>query len=143
MAGAGVTFEVEGVEEVAAMFIDAGDRADDMRPPLQSSATMMLKAFDLNFDSHGREFNEPWKRRQRDPGHPLLEDTGEMKAGFDKRFGSDFVVLFNLKEYFKYHQSKKPRTTRLPRRVMMKIDEIRRRAIIKYFHEYIKEGKVS
>lgn len=137
MSGVGVTFEVEGADEVVAMFTDAGNRADDMRPPLQKSSSMMLKAFDLNFDSHGREFAEPWKRRQRDPGHPMLEDTGEMKHGFDRRYGADYVELYNHADHFKYHQSKKPRSTRLPRRIMMKIDEIRRRAILKYFHEYI------
>ena len=141
MADVTLTFEVEGVEEVATMFRVADNKASNMSEPLQKSSGMMLKAFDMNFDSHGRTFGEPWKARQKNPGWPLLEHTGIMKHSFDSSLGSNFVVLFNRAPWFKFHQSNKPRSTKLPRRVMMKVDEIRRRQIVKYFQEFFVGGK--
>ena len=132
-----LTIEVEGVEEVALMFDLTGQKAQDMRPTFSSVGDLMLKAFDMNFDSHGNEFGSPWKPRLKAYPWPMLEQTGRMKQGFDRRYGADYVELYNEEPYFKYHQSSKARTTRLPRRIMMKIDQKRLDMIIKEFQNYI------
>ena len=137
MAGFGLEFIANGTTEVAAMFMDAGDRGKNLNKPLQDSSKTLLKTFDMNFDSQGNTLGAPWKPRLEPYGWPLLQKTGLMRHGFGAAFGTDFVTLYNGAPYFKYHQSSAPRKTRLPRRVMMKIDEIRRQQIIKYFQAWI------
>lgn len=139
MADVALSVEVEGIEEVSMMFSTAGKKAENMHEPLQNSSSMMLKTFDMNFNSHGKELGEPWQRRKQGYPWPMLEKTGLMKESFDSVVTNDFVVLFNTVPYFKYHQSSAPRK-RLPRRVMMKIDEERRRKIAKYFQQYLMGG---
>ncbi len=134
-----VTFNVEGVTEVAAMFDTAGKRAGNMREPMQNISQVMLKTFDINFAGHGSLFGK-WQRRQKDPGHPLLEDTGAMRHGFKGKIGESYVTLFNTQDYFCFHQSNAARKTKLPRRIMMMIDEERRREVIKILQQHIIEG---
>lgn len=137
MAGVGLEFIANGTTEVAAMFDDARGRAKNLDTPLEQSSKTMLKAFDMNFDNRGNTLGAPWKPRLEPYGWPLLQKTGLMRHGFAAAFGTDFVTLFNKQWYFRYHQSAAPRKTRLPRRVMMKIDETRRVQIVKYFQAWI------
>ena len=137
MAQVQVSFEVEGNKEVAAMFDTAGKRAGNMREPMTRIRDMMLKTFDLNFASHGKVLGEPWKPRRIGRPWPMLERTGMMRNSFTGRVGGNFVELYNTQNYFKYHQSNKPRKSNLARRVMMKIDETRRRDIIKELQIHI------
>lgn len=137
MSGFGIVFTVDGVDEVAAMFEGAADRGGNMNSPLQKSSQLMLKTFDMNFNSEGGTLGMPWKPRLEPYGWPILQRTGLMRRSFGAAFGTDFVTLFNSAPYFKYHQSSAPRTTRLPRRVMMRIDDQRRTSIIKYFQSWI------
>ncbi len=141
MSQVSVTFEVEGNKEVAAMFDTAGKRAGDLREPFTRIRTMMLKTFDMNFASHGKVLGEPWKRRRVGKPWPILERTGRMKSGFKGNLGKNYVELYNTQNYFKYHQSNKPRTSNLARRVMMKIDEERRRNVIKELQMHIMRKK--
>jgi phage gpG-like protein len=141
MSQAQVTFEIEGVKEVAAMFDTAGKRAGSMREPMTRIREMMLKTFDMNFASHGKVLGEPWKPRRMGRPWPMLERTGLMRHSFTGRVGGDYVELYNTQNYFKFHQSNKPRSTNLARRVMMKIDEERRRNIIKELQMHIMGSK--
>jgi hypothetical protein len=68
------------------------------------------------------------------PG-PLLERTGDLRHSFEDIMFDDYAVIFNTAEYFKYHQSRAPRA-KLPRRVMMKIDQARKQFIQKSFQKY-------
>lgn len=50
-----------------------------------------------------------------------LVDSGEMRDSFTYKAGKQQVVISNKKDYFKYHQSSKPRQ-RIPRRRMIGIN---------------------
>ena len=140
MANLAVTFEVEGTNEVAAMFGKSIQRSGDFRKPLEKSSKLMLKTFDQNFGRQGQTLGEPWKKRKKNYPWPMLEKTGAMRKSFNYDLDADQSTLSNEAPYFKYHQSNKPRK-KLPRRIMMKIDEYRRRLIVKYIQEYIVKGQ--
>jgi phage gpG-like protein len=66
-----------------------------------------------------------------------LEKTGHMRHAFVKNTTDDYVSLTNEASYFKYHQSNKPRSSALPRRVMMTLRRQDATMIVKEFQSYI------
>jgi hypothetical protein len=62
-----------------------------------------------------------------------------MRNSFIHKEGKDYVLVTNTAPYFKYHQSRLPRR-KLPRRVMMKLDETRKQTIVKEFQKAIIEA---
>lgn len=138
MARVSVSFSVEGDVEVVSMFEAARDRARDLRTPLRRIGEMMLKTIDKNYDTHGGVWGR-WKRRKKSYPWPILEQTGQMRRSFYDKVGSDYVEIGNNdpRDIFKYHQSKAPRTSNLPRRVMMAIAEDQRRESMRILQEHI------
>jgi len=49
---------------------------------------------------------------------------------------SEQAVIHNTAEYFKYHQSRQPRS-RLPRRAMMALGNNQKAEIVRFFQAYI------
>lgn len=94
---------------------------------------------DVNFASRGSTFGEKWQPRKDNKPWPILERTGLMRRSFNQRLGPNYVEISNSAQQFKYHQSNKARN-KLPRRVMLKLDEIRRRYIVKQFQVHIKDS---
>lgn len=88
------------------------------------------------FSSEGGVIGEKWKKG---PQYHGLVRTGTMRKNFKHRATAQSLEVENTTEYFKYHQSNKPRK-KLPRRVMIKLDEPRRQMIVKEIQkEYIDE----
>lgn len=85
------------------------------------------------FESEGREIGEPWAKRKKEYPWKPLQKSGRMRGGFNYNAKKDSVTISNRVSYFAYHQSNKPRY-RLPRRVMMKIDDQRKMDIIHTFN---------
>ena len=138
--GVKVTFEIEGDKEVSMELGIEADKISKWTEPLEKIDTELLYSIDQNFSSSGALFDDAgaWVERKGDYPWPILEKTGNMRGNFHSQVFNDYLVIKNPTEYFKYHQSNKPRKA-LPRRVMMKIDSIRRTFIIKKFQEYIVE----
>ena len=97
-----------------------------------SNVGKYLKGFfkDDVFNSEGAVFNEKWVSG---PYYNRLQRTGKMRNSFIYQSAKDYVLVTNTAPYFKYHQSRLPRK-KLPRRIMMKLDETRKQKIIKFFH---------
>ena len=89
------------------------------------------------FSTQGREIGEPWQKRQKPKSWPLLDKTGKMKRGFKYDAKRLSVKIYNITDYFVYHQSNQARSTKLPRRVMMKIDNKRKANIMRRFQQII------
>ena len=83
------------------------------------------------FQTQGAVIRERWKGGKY--YHKLVR-SGRMKRSFTSESGKDFVLITNTAPYFKYHQSALPRK-KLPRRIMMKLDEKRKQKIVKLFQE--------
>lgn len=140
MARYDLSFDVEGDTEVVAMFETAGRRVRNLRVPFRKVGDMMLGVIEENYAGRGSVWGK-WKRRLHAPadGHPLLEDSRAMRGGFDTNVGSDYVEIGNVENQFKFHQSKKPRSTRLPRRIMMAVRDNQRREAVRILQQYIME----
>jgi phage gpG-like protein len=142
MAGLDLTFSIEGDKQVSRRLMIVADGVTDFTQPLHSIGGELNKTFQLNFDAEGGLFGgwpervPQYKNGQRVDTWPILQKTGRMRQGFQQNVGKVTLVIFNPVEYFKYHQSNKPRR-RLPRRVMMKIDNERADYIVKAFQAYI------
>lgn len=132
-----LSWSIEGEKQISRRFNTISNDLGDFRLPLTRIGTELKGAVDSNFSSRGVLFGEKWAPRKDKKTHPLLEKTGAMRGAFDKRIGPGFVEIFNPTDYFKYHQSNKPRKTRLPRRVMLKIDDIRKVFIVKEFQRHL------
>lgn len=142
MPGLDLNFTLEGDKQVSRRLMIVADGVKDFTQPLGNIGGELNKTFQLNFDAEGGLFGgwperKPrYKNGQRVDTWPLLQKTGRMRQGFRQNVGKVTLVIFNPVEYFKYHQSNKPRR-RLPRRVMMKIDNERANFIVKAFQAYI------
>lgn len=140
-----ITATIEGEKQLSAELLVASDHIKDWRVPLTQTGSDLLKVWQINFEGRGATFGG-WKPRKpqvrkgaRVDTWPLLEKTGAMRRSFYSKVGKDEVRLGNTAPYFKYHQSNQPRT-RLPRRVMMQLDEQQRQVVIKRFQAWIVEG---
>lgn len=130
-----LTAELEGEVQLDRRLGFVAKEIDDFEPALDASANTLLKSFDTNFEARGKLYGG-WAPRKVVADWPLLEKTGDMRGSFDKAVTRFQAVLFNTAPQFPYHQSNKPRN-RLPRRVMMMIDQQSRREIIKHFQEQV------
>lgn len=134
-----LSFSIEGEKQVSRKLAMSADGIENFDAPLRAIGKEMLRAVDSNFDSRGSLFGARWKARAKPKPWPLLEKTGEMRRGFKDNLGEGYVEIYNVQDYFKYHQSNKPRK-KLPRRLMLKIDQVRKVFIVKEFQRHIQEA---
>lgn len=127
--------ELEGEQQLSRRLGIIADGVEDFSPALENIEKELLHSVDANFSQRGGLFGG-WVPRKDDNPWPLLEKTGELRGGFMSAVKSDYLEIGNSVSYFKYHQSNQPRA-RLPRRVMLKIDQTRKVFITKAFQEYL------
>jgi len=129
-----ITFEIEGEVQLSRRMRGLSTSLDDFKGVFGKIGGYLGSFFKNEvFDTEGAVFGEKWAIG---PYYHRLQRTGKMKNSFIHKEAKDYVLITNTAPYFKYHQSKLPRR-KLPRRIMMKIDESRRQRIIKYFQEAI------
>ncbi len=138
-------WSIEGEKELSRKLIGLSSDLKDLREPFQSSADYLRTVFSKDvFDTQGGAIGEQWKRlspytvsqkaRRGYPDTPLI-GSGRMRESFKTIVSSDQAVIYNDAQYFKYHQSKAPRT-KIPRRVMMKLHDPQKQEIVRFFQEY-------
>lgn len=135
MSGVNLEVTVEGEKQVSRRLLIVADGVSDFESPLKKIGGELHKTFQSNFDSGGSLFGG-WVPRKQDYPWPILDKTSRMRNSFKQKAGKNELEITNSTSYFKYHQSNKSRK-RLPRRVMMKIDNERRNFITKTFQAYI------
>lgn len=142
-----LVFEIEGDTQLIRRLQGVEIGMKNFSPEFKKTGDLLLKTFRENFKSEGRDIGEPWKplkpetliQKQRLGFAPdILVRTGALKGGFKARPSQFEVVVSNLVDYFSYHQSNRPRN-KLPRRIMMKIDEKRKQMIVKIFQGSVQE----
>jgi phage gpG-like protein len=104
--------------------------------PLREISGDLMKTFDLNFAERGAIYGG-WAERKKSYDWPILERTGQLRAGFRDRVTSTVLRIYNPVEYFKYHQSPSARSSNLPRRVMMALRRQDATMIQKTFQRHI------
>lgn len=141
-------WKIEGEQQLSRKLRIDASNIKDFKKPFSESASRLKRIFERDvFDSQGGAIGERWARlspvtiaqkaRHGFPLQPLIR-TGAMRGSFKTAVTSDQAVIYNTAEYFKYHQSNKPRR-HLPRRVMMKLGENQRELVVKIFHNFIRE----
>lgn len=126
---------LEGEQQVHRRLLIVADGITNFESPLRAIGGELQKTFQMNFAQEGALFGG-WADRKKDYPWPILNKSGRMRQGFRQNVGKQELLISNVVPYFKYHQSNKPRT-RLPRRVMMKIDNDRKTFIQRAFQSYI------
>ena len=142
-----ITFSIEGDVEMLRQLQGVSRDLKSWDKEFKQVGSFLLKTFKQNFDTEGRTLGVPWQslkpstvaQKQR-LGYPsnILVRTGRLKESFKAKAGSFSVVISNPTPYFVYHQSKAPRS-KLPRRVMMRLDEKRKQEIVKIFQGSIQD----
>lgn len=138
---------IEGEKQLSRRLLNLEGALQDYTRPFEDSAAYLKQVFSRDvFDTQGAAIGERWKRlspatvarkaRQGMQAQPLIE-TGNMRASFHSIASSDQAVIYNTAAYFRYHQSKKPRS-KIPRRVVMKLANNQRQQIVRYFQEHIR-----
>lgn len=129
---------VEGEQQLARRLSRFDVELNDFSESFNEIRDELLHSFDENFGQRGGLFGG-WAPRATDRPWPLLERTGEMREGFRGDVHRDYLVIDNPTPYFAFHQSNRPRT-KIPRRVMMKIDDLRKTFIQKAIQKAILEA---
>lgn len=130
-----LTFTIEGEKELSRKLRGISLGVKNWRPQMKKIGNYLVQTFSGPvFTTRGAEIGEPWKPRKKSYPWPILEKSGRMRRGFKYQAQIAQVTILNTTDYFKYHQSKAPRT-KLPRRVMMKLDRERKEGIVKIFHQ--------
>jgi len=112
-----------------------GDGVKNFKPEFKKSADFLVGFFGGQvFETRGKIIGEPWKTRTKAYPWPILERSGKMRRSFKGKAKRLDAAIYNAMDYFKFHQSKAPRR-KLPRRIMMKLDEARKTKIVHIFHE--------
>ena len=146
-----IQWEIEGSRELSRVLNNVSRAAKDFKKPLGQSAVMLRKLFEGDvFVTEGAAIQRKWARlspatvaSKARSGYPFptkpLMATGKMQKSFHTRVYSEYAVVGNNADYFKYHQSNKPRK-RLPRRIMMRINNPSKEEIQRFFLEHIKNS---
>jgi len=76
---------------------------------------------------------EYWKRI-RYAGRGILERSGKLRRGYTSKSGKDYAAIRNTVAYAIYHQEG---TSKMPQRLLVKIDKERREFIIGVFRDAV------
>ena len=147
MPGLELKFSIEGETQLIRRLRDVERDFKDWTKEFIKVGDLLLKTFKENFRTQGQTLGERWKAltpqtmsQKKRLGYPLvpLIRTGTMRDSFKSNPSRYEVVISNPTPYFVFHQSRKTRH-KLPRRVMMKIDERRKQLIGKVFQKSIED----
>lgn len=130
-----VEFSIEGEKQLARRFRGISISVMNWSSVMGEIGKELTETFSGPvFETRGAEIGEPWESRKKSYAWPLLEKTGEMRKGFRYKSGKDSVEVFNIVNYFSFHQSRELPRRKLPRRIMMKLDDKRKEMIMKKIH---------
>lgn len=117
---------IDNLQKLGQSFVASKEAMEDIGTELASYFAGQV------FVSRGGIIEEPWAeldsayeivKAKRYPGRSPLVRSGEMQGAFNYEADDMGVTIFNTSDHFSYHQSDEPRTSNLPRRVMMKAND--------------------
>lgn len=118
----------------------------DWQSELQSIGGLLQTFYSTAvYETEGGAFGAPWAqlsqpyeawKRTAYPGRGILVRSGDMKRGYKYTAGRSEMKLWNPVDYAKFHQYG---TSRMPQRLLLKLDDQRKNEIIKV----IKKGVVD
>jgi phage gpG-like protein len=131
-----LSFTLEGEKQLSRKLLITSKKVQNWSAEMRKTGQLLKKTFSGPvFTSEGAEIGEPWISG---PDYHGLVRTGNMRGSFNFKSTKNAVNVGNTTSYFIYHQSIADRS-KLPRRIMMKIDEKRRQLIVKIFQKSIRK----
>jgi len=144
-----LTWTIEGETQLSRRLLIVAGKVKDWTPAFRESSEYLKDVFSGEvFSTQGGVIDEHWKplspayaarKAKKYPGKGILEATGAMRNGFMALWRPDMMQVWNEIEYFKYHQSNKPRRSALPRRVMIKLARAQREQVVRVFNTYFQD----
>jgi len=131
-----ISIDIQGEKQLAAGFVRVQRGISNFIQPLTESTSLLRRVIDDNFDSEGSTLGRPWKKLANPRSGKILQLTGNMRRSFIDKVSTSKAEISNKTNYFKFHQSNKART-KLPRRIMMRIDATRRNEIMRIFTKFL------
>lgn len=140
---------IEGVSELSRILMMEYRKVTDFKAPLQEAAKLILADVERNFVTEG-ELVGGWKKladetvkgrlRQGFGGeHPILQRTGTLRRSFKAEISAKKAIVSSYGvDYYKFHQSRKPRATKLPRRAMLVLTKRTRENIQEVFNKFLR-----
>ena len=126
-----LSWKIQGEEQLSRKLKGLGGKVKNFKPEFKKSADFLSGFFSGEvFDSEGRAIGEKWPGGS---GYHKLQRTGRMRRSFKTKSKKFSGEVYNAMDYFKYHQSSRPRG-KLPRRVMMKLTNQLKDKIVGFFH---------
>lgn len=129
---ADIVVRISGDEAVMAKLRKLGQGVLNLKSPMSDIGTYLTGFLSGQvFASRGGIIGEPWaplnqryaaRKAEEFPGRPPLIREGLMQRSFKKNAGRASATIFNTAPHFGYHQGG---TSRIPARVMMKVDHAR------------------
>lgn len=143
-----IQFAIDGELELSRRLTGMAMDVEDWSPAFSMAVDDLKQVFSGPvFDTEGREVDETWsplsqayalRKAKKYPGKKILEATGAMRNSFVSKFDATSATIWNTATYFKYHQSREPRT-KMPRRVMMKLTENLKQLVVEDFNRYMRD----
>lgn len=143
-----LTWEIEGEKQLSRRLRKVSSSVGDLKKPFTDAAKDLQQTYKNDvFKTEGAVIDERWKRlspktiaakARRGFSRKILIASGNMKNKFKYKAARDHAVIWNDSPYFKYHQSNKPRASKLPRRVMMKLAEKQRQMVVRTINTYLR-----
>lgn len=144
-----LSWTIEGEKQLSRQLQGLSTKIKDLKVPFTTASDYLVKTYSEEvFSSQGGAIKETWARLSpytvamkavRGLSPDILVGTGEMKNSFRSIVESKRATIYNDTDYFKYHQSNKPRRSNLPRRVMMKFADQQKEEVVRIFQKYIFE----
>lgn len=151
-----ITMTLEGAVEIDRVLSGIEARASDLAPAwpavVKAFQAITARAFATEGASTGAKWAPLAKSTQAErvrlgfgAAHPILERTGALKRALTIGEGAFASMqpqsltyrLSSEVDYFKYHQSSKPRTTKLPRRAPVLFTADNRTAVVHPIRLYL------
>lgn len=140
-----ISWSIEGEQQLARKLEKIGKEIKDWQPAFKEASDRLRNIFSEDvFSSQGGVLGQSWQplkpqylAQKIKAGYPadILVRTGKMKSNFYSNVYKDYAEIGNNTEYFKYHQSRLPRS-KMPRRIMMKLGNPQKEMVVKIFHTY-------
>lgn len=143
-------FSVEGEVQISRALLKISSAVQDLTPAFEKSGEDLTEILSYDvFETEGAAIDEHWQplsiaysktKARKFPGQPILVASGLMRDSFVPTANANSLVIRNMVEYFKYHQSRAERKSNLPRRVMMKLTENMREMVVKNVQRQLQEA---
>lgn len=144
-----IRWTIEGIPELSRILYETQRKVQNFREPLFKSSRLILQDVERNFMTEGglvggwEDLAEATVKGRLRAGfggeHPILQRTGTLRRSFKGYVDSKKAVITSVKvPYYKFHQSRMPRKTKLPRRAMLVLTKQTRENIVQNFNEFLR-----